>query len=295
MGDGRVGDGRAGPDGTLLRLSEVLGRRVRTSAGADAGRLADLSVRLGPEHPRVVRALVRARGAPGVLVAADSLDLAGPQVRARPGADLPASADGHLPLPLAPDELLLGRDVLDTQVVDLHGRRLSRVSDVLLRATYSGLEVVGVDLGAAGLLRRLGLGRLGAWAGVLEVDWPHLHLTSPRGHLVQLGTDTAPFRQLDAPGLAELLARLSTPRAVDVVRATEPARAAAALHHSHPRTGRRIVQGLTGAEQQGLAADAADEHARTVRRLGRRVSPVARRRWRRTEGWRLQRPPGGGR
>lgn len=252
----------AGPADRDLLLTGEVGRRVTTS-GDRPGRVADLTVRLGPDRPPVLRALVRAGDATALV----PLGLVGQD---RP-LDLSAwTVDPHR-LPLAHDELLLARDVLDTQVVDLKGRRLSRVSDVLLRRDAGGgLEVVGVDLGTAGLLRRLGLGLLGAGSGVLALDWRHLHLTSPRGHLVQLDTDAAPFRTLDPRGLAELLARLSTPRAIDVVRAVEPAHAEAALRHSHPRTRRRLVGSLTGVERP------------------------ARRRFRRTEGWRLHRPPGGG-
>lgn len=289
-----MGRGRAPrePETDLL-LSEQIGRRLLTKDGHRLGRVADLTVRLGPDRPPVARVLVRSRDVSALL----PHDLLGPDL-STDLTDLAGWAVDPRHLPLGHDELLLGRDVLDTQVVDLQGRHLSRVSDVLLhRAADGRLEVVAVDLGTAALLRRLGLGALGAGTGVLGLEWKHLHLTSPRGHQVQLDADTAPFRRLDPRGLAELLARLSTASARDVVRAVQPDRAAAALHHSHPRTGRRIVEGLSGAEQRGLAAGASEEHARTLRRLGRRASPRVRPRprYRRTEGWRVHRPTGGGR
>jgi hypothetical protein len=143
----------------------------------------------------------------------------------------------------------------------------------------------------AGLFRRLGLP--GWRPRVLEVEWEHVHLTSPRGHLVQLTTGAAAFRRLDPHGLAELLTRLSTSRAIDVLRAIEPSRAAAALHHSHPRIGRRIVGAMNSDEREDLAAGAEEAHRNTVERLGRHAGPLQRRRYRRTEGWRLHRPPGG--
>ena len=276
---------------TSTLLSEEVGRRVTRGDGRPLGRLADLTVPLAPDRPRVRRLLVRTGRSTGYLLPASDVVRVADRLEVPAGADLAGLAVDPRRPPLAGDEVLLARDVMDTQVVDLGGHHLSRVSDVLLRWTDDGLEVDGVDLGVAGLLRRLGLGRL-VGSSVLALDWSHLHLTSTRGHAVQLSADTARFRTLDAHGLAELLTRLSASRAADVIREVEPARAAAAIHHSHPRAGRRLVDALTSDEQARLVAGAADEHARTITRLGGPTSPVHHRRFRRTAGWRLHRPPG---
>ena len=283
------------PPGTLL--SHEVGRRVTSYDGSALGRVVDMTVSLGPDRPPVRRLLVRAGRSSGYLVPARDLE---PVPDRRPGWVLRAGvdvaalrADPRHP-PLEADEVLLARDVMDTQVVDLLGHHLSRVSDVLLEHPDADgdrhLEVVAVDLGTAGLLRRLGLGAL-AGGSVVALEWRHLHLTSTRGHAVQLTTDQAGFRRLDPHGLAELLTRLSTSRARDVIRAVDPAHAAAAIHHSHPHAGRRLVHALSGDERARLVAHAADEHARTITRLGRPTSPADQRRYRRTAGWRLHRPP----
>lgn len=276
----------------IIRLSDEIGRRVLTRDGCRVGRVADLSLRLGPAHPRVTRLVVRRRRGSALLVPWDRVDRVDrTHLELRDGSDVAAAAVDPRRLPLDTDELLLARDVLDTQVVDLHGRHLSRVADVLLEPDGDSLTVVAVDVGMAGLLRRLGLGPLVAGAGVRAVDWHDLHLTSPRGHGVQLGVDASAFHRLDSQGLAELLARLSTSRATDVVRAVEPARAAAAIHRSHPHTGRRIVSALSSDERSDLIAGAAEDHARTIARFGEQTSPLHERRFLRTRGWRLRRPP----
>ena len=280
--------------GTLL--SHELGRRVTTYGGSALGRVVDMTVSLGPDRPPVRRLLVQAGRSSGYLVPARDVervaDRQSPWV-VRAGVDVAAlRADPRRP-PLEADEVLLARDVMDTQVVDLLGHHLSRVSDVLLdhgTERDGHLEVVAVDLGTAGLLRRLGLGAL-AGTSVVALGWQHLHLTSTRGHAVQLTTDQAGFRRLDPHGLAELLTRLSTPRARDVIRAVDPAHAAAAIHHSHPHAGRRLLHALSSEERARLVAHAADEHARTITRLGHPTSPAHHRRFRRTAGWRLHRPP----
>lgn len=270
-------------------LSEQLGLPVVTPEGHRLGRVADLSVQLGLEEPSVHRVLVRSRRRRGYLLAWREIAEITPErlvVRAHADA-VPMDPDRPQ---LEPHELLLGRDVLDTQVVDLRGLRLSRVSEVLLRRSAGGLDVVAVDLGSAGLLRRVGLARLARRQPARPVVWAAVHLSSRRGHQVQLTTDAANFRRLDAHGLAELLTRLSTHAATDVIRAVDPAHAAAAIDRSHPLTARRLVHALSLSERRRLTAAAAKDHAETITELSRHGSPIRRRRFLRTAGWRLHRP-----
>jgi hypothetical protein len=110
---------------------------------------------------------------------------------------------------------------------------------------------------------------------------------------VQLATDTAGFRSLDPRGLAHLLGRLSTGAGTDVIRAVAPAHAAAALHHAHPGTARRLVRALHHDERRRLTDAATDDHAQTLERLGRAASTRQPRRLLRTRGWRVHRPPDG--
>jgi len=58
--------------------------------------------------------------------------------------------------------LLLKRDLLDQQIIDVHGRKVVRVNDVELECTpvnsHLLLDVVAVDVGARGAIRRLSKG-----------------------------------------------------------------------------------------------------------------------------------------
>lgn len=274
----------------MLALSDLVGVPVRTPTGGRGGRVADLTVSLGTTHPEVRRLLVRESRSAARLVPHDAfaVDPAGGMVVFDDGASVPADP-GHPALDAG--ELLLWRDVLDTQVVDLDGHRLARVSDVLLQPAGAGLEVLGVDLGVAALVRRLLPRAVRRGRTSVPLDWDHLHLTSRRGHAVQLAADTAGFRSLDARGLAHLLGRLTTDAGADVVRAVDPAHAAAALHHAHPSTARHLVRVLRHEERRRLADAATDEHAQTLDRLGRAASSPPRRRLLRTRGWRVRRPP----
>ena len=171
---------------------------------------------------------------------------------------------------LAPDEVLLKRDVLDTQIVDVVGQRLARVADVLLAHRPDGrLETIGVEVGFAGVLRRLRLG--GSRIGDDVVAWSDLHLTSERGHQVQLGTPRAAVHRLDARSLAALLSRVDTDSATEILAAKEPGAAAEAVRSAHPEIGERVLRAMPAQLAARIVAAMPKEHAgRWRERLARR-------------------------
>ena len=205
-------------------LAEHLGTPVVDAGGARLGTIADLAVRLGPRHPPVATLEVRtgrhtARRIPWDAVA--SLDRSGARLRLR-ALELPDA-------PPAAGELLLRRDVLDVQIFDVGGKRLTRVGDVELVEEGGGLRLAAVDVGAAPILRRLGLGPLSRRARSIIIDWNELHIASGRGHALQLETPSAPLHALTPDELAELVARLPPERGSEVLEAVHPAMAAEAL------------------------------------------------------------------
>ncbi|HAM23973.1 MAG TPA: hypothetical protein DHW34_04405 [Actinobacteria bacterium] len=115
-------------------------------------------------------------------------------------------------------EFLLRRDLLDTQVIDVVGRRVARVSDVLLhRESGSAPVVTAVDVGLGVVLQRLGLRRLGRTVAPQVIAWSDLHMTSDRGHEVQLRSTDAVVHRLDAAALHELLAAVRSTDAADII------------------------------------------------------------------------------
>lgn len=57
------------------------------------------------------------------------------------------------------DIMLLGKHVLDRQIIDVNGRKVVRVNDIRLANLSTGLFVIAVDIGTEGILRRLGLAK----------------------------------------------------------------------------------------------------------------------------------------
>src|SRR5262245_39743791 len=140
---------------SLVALSELLGATVRDATGSVRGRVREIAV-APQEHPtRVAYLIVRTAEGERMLPPA-ALQSAGASVRALNDAsqwDRYSPSDGVL---------LLKRDLLDQQIIDVHGRKVVRVNDVELESTpvnrHLALNVVAVDVGARGAIRRLSKG-----------------------------------------------------------------------------------------------------------------------------------------
>ncbi len=140
---------------SLVALSELLGATVRDATGAVRGRVREIAV-APQEHPtRIAYLIVRTPDGERALPVGE-LKSCGGTVRAstesgRWGAYTPS--DGVL---------LLKRDLLDQQIIDVHGRKVVRVNDVEIESTPANghvlLDVVSVDVGARGAIRRLSKG-----------------------------------------------------------------------------------------------------------------------------------------
>jgi magnesium transporter len=140
---------------SLVALSELLGATVRDASGTVRGRVRELAV-APQDHPtRIAYLIVRTADGERMLPP-DALRSAGASVRA--ATDV-AQWERFFP---SDGLLLLKRDLLDQQIIDIHGRKVVRVNDVELESTpvnsHLLLNVVSVDVGARGAIRRLSKG-----------------------------------------------------------------------------------------------------------------------------------------
>jgi magnesium transporter len=218
----------------VLRLTDCLGQRALAPDGRVMGRVRDLAAARAEIAPVVTAIQVgrgrRARLVPWADVAAFDRDA----VELRAG---PALAGGRT---LADDELLLRRDVLDGQIVDIAGRRLVRVGDIELREQEDLLAVVAVEVGIAPVLRRLGLRRLARRFRPEAVPWAELHPVSGRAHRLQLHGER--LHRLGPAALAEVVGRMPFGEGLEVLRSVGPDLAAGSVAATHPRLGGRVLE-----------------------------------------------------
>lgn len=195
----------------MLRLTDLLGAPV-TAGGVEIGSLSDLGVGADGDHPALDTVDVRRRGSgraayplsSGSRIAAGAVAL---------GDVGPLVPDGRRPL-------MLRSHVLDAQVIDLAGKRVVRVGDVILGGESAIPRLVAIEFGLRPLLARLGLRRLAERHAARTVDWADVHLVSGPGHALQLDMAGAAIHSLDAAELAAVIAHLPPPRAREAIRAT---------------------------------------------------------------------------
>jgi CBS domain-containing protein len=176
----------------VLHLSLILGGEVSGRAGGRLGRVDDLVVRLGDGgYPPVTGVLATIAGRdvflPGDVVA---------QLEHH-GVSLTTDRLDLRPYERRPQEVLLRKDVLDRQLIDVDGARLRRANDIELARVAGWWRVVGVDVGPRGIVRRVVPRRFADRIGEDPIlDWsdvepftghvPTVRLRSPHPKLVRL-------------------------------------------------------------------------------------------------------------
>lgn len=247
----------------MLALTDYLGQPVLDRADVRVGTVADLAAGLGGPAPLVTRLLVRVGRRRSVGIPWE--DVAGFE---RSGVTLRrAAAELNLDSEPPADELRLMRDIVDTQIVDVSGRRFLRVADVELERREGQLRVAGVDVGAASLLRRLGLRRLARRVRGRSVPWSELYAASPAAHALQLRVDRERVARLGPAGLAQVVGVLPPSRGAELLGAVDSELAAEAVSGTRPDVGAQVVAELGREAAPILEQMATDDAAAALRHV----------------------------
>ncbi len=134
-----------------LALTELLGSPVLDTGGARAGRVREVAVAPQEDPDHVSLLVVRTRQGDRVL----PFRHVEPLIRGGLRARVPLTE--WAPYASSEGLLLLDRDLLDQQIIDVHGRKVVRVNDAELveELGNAGLRINAVDVGARGAVRRL--------------------------------------------------------------------------------------------------------------------------------------------
>ena len=218
---------RLAANSELLSVAGLVGSRVYDDAGRRVGLLHDLVVRWdsGEPHPPLWGAVLRSRFRHAFVPASALAALTPDSVR------LTADFEPR-PVERQPGLVALANDVLDRQIVDAGGADIVRVSDLVLGRLPDGIRLVGADVSARTLLRRLGPPALRRRVAPERVyDWAGVAAFSVRGpgeagSVLRLTTAAAELTTLRLDELEAVLADLPPAERAQLAAhvAGEPAR-----------------------------------------------------------------------
>jgi hypothetical protein len=198
-----------------LHLSLVVPCALRDRGGGRLGRVTDLIVRLGGEdYPPLSGALAEVAGRP-VFVPAGEIESIGPkQVSLRSSRLDLEHFHRH------EQEILLRKDVLDRQLINVDGARLVRANEIELAFVEGGYRLAGIDVSARAFLRRLlprRLGRRIESRGVL--DWKDVEPFTAHVPTLRLRLAHPKLERLHPAQLADLVEDASSGEAEEIIRA----------------------------------------------------------------------------
>lgn len=236
---------------STFALSRLLGTRVADASGAIAGKVREVALRPQEDPNRVSGIVVKTAQGDRFLV--PSMIQIAPDLQVR--ASLPAS---EWPQAATLDDFfLLERDLLDQQIIDVHGRKVVRVNDVDLRPEpfNGGVEIkIGeVDVGLRGAVRRVlkGLAPSDAIELLVKrlkprvIPWEFVDLieTDP-ARRVKLRIEHDRLSQLHPADIADIIEDLAPAERDAVFQTLDEGVAAEALEEIDPDIQVSIVESL---------------------------------------------------
>jgi magnesium transporter len=277
----------------MIYFSQLINQTVWDGYGSVVGKLEDILIdRTERKMPPIVALSLKKNPAGIDFVPAAQIASLWPSITLKVGADRLRTfkPSGH--------ELPLLDRVLDQQIVDTEGRRLVRVNDLQIARAGEQFVLTGVDVSGTGLLRRLGLEKVGRsignainrptksvvipWEFVasIEHDDP-LRLSVSQNRLVKMPpadiaaivdeldhhTSTALLEGFDNQALADTLEESSSEMQMTILSNMAPERAADILEEMDPDEAADLLADLPNGTSQALLELMEQDEALEVRTL----------------------------
>ena len=247
-----------------IALSEVLGSTVSTRGGVMLGRVRELAMSPQDDPQCVSAFIVRTASGDRLLEPAQIEQIADDRI-----ITSAQGIDGWPKLASSEGFLLLERDLLDQQIIDVNGRKVVRVNDAMLHAEAGvphGLQVrvTEVEVGTRGALRRLLRGivpkpaveKLAGRFAEKAIPWHFVDLieTDP-ARRVRLRIEQDRLAKLHPADIADILEELAPAEREAVFENLDEEVAAEALEEVDPK----LQASLLNAVDSEHAADIVEE------------------------------------
>lgn len=237
----------------MLYVSQILNRPIFDARNEKIAVIADVLVRYGrEEHPPVIGLVARYRRRNFFMPRRDISELG------LHGAKMSSAILDLSPFVRRDGEVLLGKDVLDNQLIDVDGKRVVRVNDVQLIEAGNFWRVTGADVSLQGFVRRLmPKGFYGSGRPVEVIDWADVGYlaTDTTTVTVQLKSSKDKLSRLHPVEIAQLAESLSPIHRTEVVESLDDEFAADTLEEMSTEAQARILEDM----DEERAADILEE------------------------------------
>lgn len=249
-----------------LFVSAVLGKTVINDRGQEIGKLQDVIMVPGEVFPEVSHLLVKRKKE---LLAVPWQDVSlfnRLVISIRPGVAMEPHQPGR------EGEILVKRDILDKQIVDVNGAKVVRVNDLKLHIHKECLCIFSVDIGFRGLLRRLGYEQLGEKVARSikrqipnqEISWQYvqpLEMNVSRLALTMVREQMADMHPAD---LAQIISQIPSRSIQTVLDTLDTETAGEAIHELEPELRSRVISQLDSEQASDILEEMAPDEAADV-------------------------------
>jgi magnesium transporter len=215
--------------GRMIYLSQVINKKIFYHDNP-IGKVIDVAVTENKQTPLIAYILVKNNQERFILHAGD--------VKFSDNV-WKTKGDSIGKLPAEESHFYLAEDLLDKQVIDINGKRLVRVNDILLKDNGE-LKVEGIDIGFSGVLRRLGFGV--EHMRTMTLPWSLIEAFDYQTGNVQLKLTQSKLNTFHPAELADILEEAGTKERLGVVSALEASQAANAIAEADEETQSAILE-----------------------------------------------------
>jgi magnesium transporter len=249
-----------------LFLSSVLGKTVIDARGDKLGRLWDLIMVPGEVFPEVSHLLVMKNKALSAI----------PWKNIQLFTSFVISTSSTLPMTgdYTPGErdILMKRDILDKQIVDVNGAKVVRVNDINLRSHGGRLNVFAVDVGFSGLARRLGYESLCGKIAVLlkrelpsqEISWEYVQPLETNASSLALTVARDQMADMHPADIANIISQIPSKNIPTVLTSLDTETAGEAIHELEPELRSRVITQLDTEQATEILEEMAPDEAADV-------------------------------
>ncbi len=241
-------DARTGT--TRVSLTALLGMPVTDAQGHLRGKLKDIAVATGPDAGKVAGLVLKTRTGLAIVPSQEVMETPAGTLELR-------SAGALAPLQDQGNYLYLQQDIVDRQIIDIHGRKVVRVNDVDLEWMGRGaahlLRVAEVEVGLRGAFRRVFKGilprprleSLSRKFGSRAIPWQFVDVIEPDpARRVKLRIEHERLADIHPSELADILEDLAPAEREAVFTSLDEEVAAETLEEVEPKLQKALLEKL---------------------------------------------------